>query len=822
MLGLTSFSLPAAADTEPFGGCLRVLNPQGQPVGPCPLEHTDVQVSITGFVARVDVRQQFHNPYPDKIETLYTFPLSQHAAVDDMTMTVGDRLIRGQIKPRDEARQVYETAKAAGHVASLLDQERPNIFTQAIANIEPGEKVEIHISYVEYLDWEEGVYRFAFPMVVGPRYVPGGTVGLEGRARPTDQVPDANRITPPVTPEGTRAGHDISLEVRLDAGQPIRSVESLQHGVAVEYPTPGKETAVIKLNSAKTIPNKDFVLTYSTATDQIADTVMAHTDERGKFLTLVLQPPKRVTAAQIRPKEIIFVIDKSGSMGGFPIETAKEAMRLCINHLGPKDTFNLLTFAGGIGYCFDNSVDNTAVNRQTALNYLASLQGGGGTEMMKAIDAALGGPQDPERVRMVCFMTDGYVGNDMAIIDAVRRNSGVTRVFSFGIGTSVNRYLLDGMAAAGRGEVEYVLSASQAGEAANRFYQRVSFPVLTDITLDWGGLPIEADNVYPKQIPDLFGVKPVVITARYTGSAEGAIRLGGRTVNGPFTREIQVKLPETQEEHDVLASLWARRKVEHLMNTNLKSVQEGRPDATLQSAVTDLGITYRLLTQFTSFVAVEQLRVTAGGQSRTIDVPVEMPEGVSYEGVFGEKAVRGRMLQGPASVMLQKSLPRLKSLGYAGAAPALAPPGTPTPARSDSASAVASEAEVIRRITPAQKVEVLDNIAADGPDRSDDEKDARTKLAVEFRELADKVDRDGKDGTHTVDGVKVVEWKVEVAIRLRDVSDETIMALEDLGVQIIARAKTVHLVIAEIDVRRLDALIKLERVVSVELPSFGR
>jgi len=624
---------PALAKID-HGGRLEALDKAGKPVGSCPLRHTEVKADIAGFVARVTVRQQFHNSFANKIEAVYVFPLSDRAAVDRMTMTIGDRVIEAQIKEREEARRTYETAKWAGHVASLLDQERPNVFTLSVANIEPGASIDITISYSEILPWSEGKFQFVFPMVVGPRYVPGQPIAPKGLgfAPPTDRVPDADRVTPKVTPEGTRAGHDISIAVDLDAGLPLRHLASKQHEIDVQYSTADKSRAVVRLKRRATIPNKDFVLEYQTAGEEIQDAILTHTDARGKFFTLVLQPPKRVRPQIAVPKELVFVIDKSGSMRGFPIETAKKAMALCIDGLNADDTFNLMTFEGGVGFCFPRPVPNTAENRRSAQQYLSHLQGSGGTEMMQAIHACLAGQDDPQRLRVVCFMTDGYVGNDMAIIDAVRANAGTARVFSFGIGTSVNRFLLDGMARAGRGEVQYILSPEQTEGAGERFHSRIRMPVLTDIALDFG--PLAVEEVYPKGIPDLFSAAPVVVYGRYRQGAQGVVTLRGKTAAGPFERKIQVRLPDKEPTRDVLALLWARAKVEHLMDRDLAGIQRGNPRPETKKGITDLGLRYQMLTQFTSFVAVDKKQVVREGKVETVAVPVEMPQGVSYEG-FG-------------------------------------------------------------------------------------------------------------------------------------------------------------------------------------------
>jgi len=788
----------AVAVPTPNEGRLDALDPKGQPLGACPLRHTDVTVDIAGFVARVTVRQQFHNPFKDKIEAVYTFPLSQNGAVDRMTMTIGDRIIEGEIKERGEARQIYEAAKAAGNVASLLDQERPNIFTQSVANIEPGEKVDITISYCETLEWKDGLYQFGFPMVVGPRYVPGQPTGPQGTgfSPPTDQVPDANRVTPPVTPPGTRAGHDISITVNLDAAAPIRFLESQQHEVDVAYPAPDKSRAVVKLKNLATIPNKDFVLVYQTASEEIQDTVLAHTDERGKFFTVVLQPPKRVRSQLIVPKELVFVIDSSGSMQGFPIDTAKQAMRLCIEGAHENDTFNLITFSGHTSFCFEKPVPNTPENRKKALAFLENLQGSGGTEMMAAINACLAGQDDAERVRVVCFMTDGFVGNDMAIIDAVKRNAATARVFSFGIGSSVNRFLLDGMAHAGRGEVHYILNPQQAAGAAERFYERVRTPVLTDVALDFGGLAVE--EVYPPQVPDLFSSTPVVVKGRYKQGGKGVITLRGKTGEGRFERKIEVDLPAEQPKDDALASLWARAKVEHLMNQDMLGFQQGNPNPAIKEEILGLGLRHRLMTQFTSFVAVEKVRITEGGQSRTVAVPVEMPEGVSYEGVFGDRFAGGR----PRGAL------RRSGMAYGlGAASGAAPMGPPAPAK-----------------TPALKPREEAKKKTDGPGMTEGpapepvapERAWEAKLAAELRGLAEKVAKQGTDGNLTLGKIQVKSGRIEVRIMLSAVSDEVLAKLKGLGFKELARAKSVRMVIGTIEVAKLEDLAKLAEVLRVD------
>ena len=413
--------------------------------------------------------------------------------------------------------------------------------------------------------------------------------------------------------------------MHIDGGAELFDVKSELHEINVLNTTPGQ--ALVKLKSLDTIPNKDFILRYRTATEEIKDELFMHPFPGGAYFTLILQPPRRVPANRARPKEMIFVIDRSGSQQGFPIEKAKETMRQCIEGMNPRDTFNLISFSNDTTKLFHSPRPNTAANRATALKYLDGVNADGGTELLPALLAALSPPADPDHVRIVCFMTDGYVGNDFEVIGAVKKHAGKSRVFSFGIGNSVNRFLLDGMAQAGRGEVEYVTLAKDGDAAAKRFHERIQSPVLTDIALDWKG--VKPEEVYPRRLPDLFSDKPLMVHGVLKGKLSGAVVLSGLTAQGPFHRQIAIRLPDTPEPHDALASLWARAKVQNLMMLDMAGLQSGNLRADLKQAITDLGVRYRLMTQFTSFVAVEDKATTKSGPNATIAVPVEKPEGLS-------------------------------------------------------------------------------------------------------------------------------------------------------------------------------------------------
>jgi Ca-activated chloride channel homolog len=632
-----------AADDKVTRGQLRIVDAHGNPGGLCPLKHTDVKAEVSGFITRVTLTQEFQNPEEHKIEAVYLFPLSQRSAVDQLTMDVGGRVIRGEIKRREEAQRLFEQARTEGRVAALLDQERPNLFIQSVTNIQPGATVKVTISYVETLLYEDGVYEFTFPMVVGRRYIPGRTEPDNGKqvTAGTDHVPDAARINPPHMPDGMRPGHDVSLEITIDTGVPLEQITSELHDVEVDRD--GNHQAVVRLKEKDAIPDRDFTLRFGVGGQHIADAVLTHRNERGGYFTLMLQPPDRVAAEDVTPKELVFVVDTSGSMDGLPIETAKRVMRLALSGLYEHDTFNLITFAGGTDILFDKPVPATNGNLRKARQFLEEAHASGGTEMMKAIRAALADTDTQDHIRIVCFLTDGAVGNEIEIIDAVRRHP-KARVFSFGIGNGVNRFLLDKIAEEGRGEAEYVFlnrgdqkDAEAAASAAKRFYERVRSPLLTDISVDWNGLPVQ--DVYPKRLPDLFSARPLFITGRYTGGASGVVRLRGKAAGADFLREIYVDLPESEERHDSLASLWARTRIDALMARDYNGLQTGNTRKDVEEEITQLGLDYRLMTQFTSFIAVDEIVTAPGEEPKRVAVPAAAPNGTAMSSAGGSDLV---------------------------------------------------------------------------------------------------------------------------------------------------------------------------------------
>jgi Ca-activated chloride channel family protein len=628
----------AGLQEEVTQGALRVS--RGGAVVECPLRHTDVQADVSGFLARVRVTQTFENPYDEPVEAVYVFPLPYTAAVDDMTMVIGERRIVGLVRRRTEARVVYEQAIARGQTASLLEQERPNIFTQTVGNIRPGQQVRIEISYVDVLPYDQGSYEFHFPMVVGPRYIPGaplpGRDQGEGWSPDTTRVPDASRITPPVLKPGFRTGHDVALRVAIDAGVGIHDLKVTAHQARVERPSRSRATAV--LSPADAVPNKDFVLTYKVAGERPETAVLAHAaaGEPGYFL-LMMQPRDMEDALrQAPPRDVCFLIDVSGSMSGEPTRKVIDAMGRFFERMRPQDRLQVITFAGSTSRLFETYVPATPANLRAALGFTDALRGGGGTEMLAGIKAVLADPVDLDRVRMVVMLTDGYIGNEGEIIAAVGRRAGdQLRFWTVGIGSSPNRFLLEGVARQGGGMSAVLGLKDDPTDLVGRIAERIQRAQLSRIEVEWGGLDVT--ETFPARVPELWAGRPVVLLGRYEGAGPTIARISGLAEGQPMSFPLEITLPERDQAHAVLAKAWARRKIQDLSDQLV--VARGDP-APLEEEITELALRYRLMSAHTSFVAVDESEGPAVEEPRPprrVLVPVPMPEGVSYEGVFGDE-----------------------------------------------------------------------------------------------------------------------------------------------------------------------------------------
>ena len=611
------------ADERPGCGALMAKVPNVEKEVPVPLKHTSVVGNIDGYIATVDVTQQFQNPYDSKIEAVYVFPLPENAAVNEFVMTVGDRKIRGIIREREQAEKIYNEARSQGHVASLLTEERPNIFTQKVANIEPGKQIDINIRYFNTLQYDDGAYEFVFPMVVGPRYNPPASAdGIGAVARGANGKSGQSTEVQYLSPS-ERSGHDVSVSLNIKAGVDIQNVRCVNHNVDVKTLTETERT--VTLSPADSIPNKDFVLRYRVAGDKIKTAMMTHKDDHGQYFTMMLYPPAELKQVQRSPMEMVFVLDCSGSMNGQPINQARAAISHALQSLTPRDTFQIINFSSTSSQLGPVPVIATQANIQKGLNYLASLNGSGGTEMIEGLKAALDFPHDEGRFRLVSFMTDGYIGNDPDILHAVAQKVGDSRIFSFGVGQSPNRYLMDRMALLGRGAVAYLSLNDDAAQVMDRFNERISHPAMTDLSIDWGNMNVT--DVYPQILPDLIVGRPVVVTGRFTGEPS-AVTVGGRTGMQPVFYTVAVDSRETNHDHKGIGAVWARLKISDLMAQVSRMPEQSHE---IQKSVLQTALDYNLMSAFTAFVAVDSMTKTEGNFGTTVAVPVPVPAGVTYD-----------------------------------------------------------------------------------------------------------------------------------------------------------------------------------------------
>ncbi|MCX4243549.1 VIT domain-containing protein [Paraliomyxa miuraensis] len=609
-----------------------------------PLRKTKVSAHIMGFVAQVEVTQTYGNPHAEPIEAVYVFPLPENSAVDDMRIVIGDRVIEAEIQERARARRTYEQARRSGHTAALLEQERTNVFTQSIANLAPGEDIDVVVRYVQDLTYDGGQYEFVFPMVVGPRYVAGrphgGPPSGTGTQADTDAVPDASRVSPPVAGPGTRTGHDIAVEVVADAGLPIRGFDVPTHRVTGGLRADG--TLAVSLAKGTSIPNRDFVLRYGVAGQAVVPTLLTAGDDRGGHFTLIVQPPELDVDGLVGARELLFVVDVSGSMHGVPLEICKVAMKEAIGGLRPVDTFNIVTFAGSTGLAFDEPRPANDHNVREALAFVSGLRAGGGTEILDAIDVALADDPGGERHRYVFFLTDGFVSIEDDVyarttkwIDALARRGRRARVFSLGVGASVNHELLANLAKAGRGLTHTVGTREDPRRAVQRFEQIIDHPIWTDLTIDWGDMAVV--DLHPATPPDLFVSRPAILHGRYVGKPGTSVKLHARA--GERSVHATAAARRARVSTHVVSTLWARARIEDLQHAAVLD----RGDHV--DEITQLGLDHRLVTPYTSFVAVDRSRVVGSGDPKRVVQPVDVPEGVDAQMAGAEMYREQRLMK---------------------------------------------------------------------------------------------------------------------------------------------------------------------------------
>ena len=575
-----------------------------------PLKATSARVAIAGVVAGVTVTQVYRNTGTKPLEAVYVFPGSTRSAVHGMTMTIGERVLKAQIKERGQARADYEQAKAQGRSASLLEQHRPNAFQMSVANILPGDEIRVELAYTELLVPTDGTYAFVYPTVVGPRYA-----GRAGTGSSTGEAWVAN----PYAHAGEKPATTFDLEVKLSAGLPISRMSCDTHKTAISYDD--KAEATLRLDPAEAHGgDRDVIVKYQLAGGAVQSGLLLDQGREENTFLLMVQPPKRVVPKDLPPREFVFIMDVSGSQMGFPIEVSKVLMQEMIQGLRPQDRFNVMVFEGSSALWSTASQPATPENEQQALAFVRAQNGGGGTELGSALRRALGLPRVPGISRTFVVSTDGYISADGQVFDLIRKNLGSANLFAFGIGSSVNRHLIEGMARAGQGEAFVVTKPEQAASEAERFRAYVSSPVLTNLKLTTNGFRIQ--DLEPMQLPDVLADRPVICLGKWSGDARGTVTLSGMSGAGPWSQTFEVGSVKDRH-HGALRQLWARQRLQRLSDDDQFGQDEGR-----KAEVTRLGLSYHLLTAYTSFVAVDsQARATGG--ATTVTQPLPLPEGVS-------------------------------------------------------------------------------------------------------------------------------------------------------------------------------------------------
>lgn len=592
-----------------------------------PVLDTHVDMIITGMINRVTVIQEFHNQTDQWQEGIYVFPLPDDAAVDQMRLRVGERIIEGQIKERQEAKRTYEQAKQNGQRAALTEQERPNVFTTSVANIPPGASVIVEIEYQQLVKYDSGIFSLRFPMVIGTRYIPGKEkiTGFSGSgwATNTSEVADAARITPPVMREDNPRRNKVMLNIDLDAGLALERINSTYHPVTIDKQSLRYH---ISLKQGHTLANSDFELTWRPRPDVAPRAAFfTETKDNTHYAMMMLLPPESKQATTIS-REMVYVIDTSGSMGGQSIKQAQAALEIALTRLRPGDYFNIIQFNSSTSQLFGRS---QPVNQQTltrALRYVSSLKANGGTEMASAINAALSNQQTTQLLRQVIFMTDGSIGNEQALFEIIQDRLGQSRLFTIGIGSAPNAYFMQRAASYGRGSYTYIGKLDEVQSCMDAMFAKIESPVLQDIVIDWG----EATGIemWPQKISDLYRGEPLIITAKSKRFPDG-IKVSGRIASKPWSADIALS---GGKDRQGISILWARKKIASLMQAR----RDAEFDAIKQTIIAT-ALEHHLISKYTSLVAVDVTPVRPADKSLdSYAVPTHLPKGWDYNKVFGQ------------------------------------------------------------------------------------------------------------------------------------------------------------------------------------------
>ncbi len=577
-----------------------------------PLKGTHVEIDVSGVIADVRVVQTYRNEGSRPINASYVFPASTRAAVYSMRMRIGDQVIVARIKEREAAKREFDTAKKEGKSASLLEQNRPNVFSMSLANIMPQDQIEVELRYTELLVPTDGIYEVVYPTVVGPRYAsqPEASAAKEDRW-----------VKSPYLHQGNKPTSTLHISTRISAGIPIQDLNCASHEIAPQWQSP--TVAQLTLDDADPFQgNRDFVLRYRLAGEQITSGLLLYQGENENFFLYMAQPPQRATIEDIPAREYIFVVDVSGSMEGFPLNTSKQLLKDLIGQLRPSDMFNVVLFAGDASVLSEKSLQANQENISGAIRLLEQQRGGGGTELLAAVKQAMNIPREANISRSIVLVTDGYISGEQGVFDYIRENLNRCNVFSFGIGSSVNRYLIEGVAKAGMGEPFIVTKESEAPAIAAKFREYIQSPLLTDIQIRSVGF--DTYDVDPIHLPDLMAQRPIILYGKWRGPVAGAFELHGKTGRGNYITTLDVAGVQPDEANRALRYLWARSRIAELSDYGSRNVS---PDSVKE--ITSLGLKYNLLTQYTSFIAVREEVRNPLGSAQDVKQALPLPMGVS-------------------------------------------------------------------------------------------------------------------------------------------------------------------------------------------------
>lgn len=591
-----------------------------------PILKTEADISVSGMIVRTRVKQYFRNPDKTWKEGIYVFPLPEDAAVDHMRLHIGQRVIEGQVRERERARKEYERARDNGQKASLIEQERANIFTTSVANIGPNEEIVVEIEYQHIARFDAGSFQLRFPMVVAPRYIPGNNVveGFAGTgwALNTDQVNDASRITPPVLHPDQGKINPVTIQVSLDAGFPLQHLTSSYHKAEIKQ----IDNTAYEINLVDTPADRDFELTWKPEPGNIPRAAFFTQRKNDQDYALIMLLPPAQKANSVMNREVVFVIDTSGSMAGTSIIQAKASLELALTRLKPGDRFNIIQFNSYTDQMFPFPKPVNQKTLHMAENYIHSLKADGGTEMIPAMHAALKLSLENNLVRQVIFLTDGSIGNEDELFRIIHSELGDSRLFTIGIGSAPNSHFMSRAANFGRGTYTYIGDINEVQEKMQTLFNKLESPVLTDLQIGWTGE--QKTETWPQKLPDLYLGEPLLLTAK-TERLPEKLNITGKIAGSDW--HSSMKLQGGMNENGI-SVLWARKKIAALMD----QLNIGNEKDTVRQMIIDTALEHHLVSKFTSLVAIDVTpeRIKQALLKSQV-MPVNLPAGWNYEKVFG-------------------------------------------------------------------------------------------------------------------------------------------------------------------------------------------